>query len=504
MTTRAKAVYVVILILAALAAYWFGSRRPLHSDAGGAASGQVSGDKKVLYWYDPMVPNTHFDKPGKSPFMDMQLVPMYDEPKEAKGSVAIDSRTRQNLGIRTARVTQGNIGQSVEAIGYVEPDQRKIAIVQTRIQGWVERLTVGAVNDKVRKGQVLMEVYSPDLMAAQAEYLLASRDAAQAEGQMLAQSARVRLALLGMSEEQIRVLGASRKITERFAYYAPVNGIVSELNVRRGTQVSPGMNALSLVDLSTVWLISEIPESQSPAVRPGSAAEVTFAAYPGRDFAGTVEYIYPEVTQASRSSRVRIQLDNRAALLRPGMYAKVSFKGAAGARAATLVPSEAVIVTGRRKVVIVADGDRNFKPVEVSTGAESGGNTEILAGLAPGQTVVTSGQFLLDSESNTRSGLDRLESGASDDMAAMRGGKDAPKAKVHSTRGLVKAIDAAAGKVTVTHEPVAALKWPSMTMGFSVRDPKLISQVKPGQRIVFEFEDAGNGDFLITALRPAD
>ena len=502
MTTRAKGVYAVLLALVALGAYWLGSRSAGPSEADGSATSQASSDKKILYWYDPMVPNTHFDKPGKSPFMDMQLVPMYDEPDQAKGSIAIDSRVRQNLGIRTARVTQGGIGQSVETIGYVEPDQRKIAIVQTRVQGWVERLAVGAVNDNVRKGQVLMEVYSPDLMAAQAEYLLASRDAAQADGQMLAQSARVRLAVLGMSEEQIRVLGTSRKLTQRFAYYAPVNGIVSELNVRRGTQVSPGMNALSLVDLSTVWLIAEIPESQGPAVRAGSAATLTFAAYPGRDFSGTVGYIYPEVTQASRSLRVRIRLDNKAGLLRPGMYAGVKFSGAAQAKA-TIVPSEAVIATGRRKVVIVVGPDGSFKPVDVRTGAESGGSTEILAGLSPGQTVVTSGQFLLDSESNMRSGLGRLESGDQDDAGGVQTGDGGLTSGAYSTRGVIKAIDAAAGKITVTHEPIAALKWPAMTMGFTARDPKLLAQVKPGQQIVFEFEDAGNGNFLITALQPA-
>lgn len=501
MTTKEKGIYAVILALVALGAYWLGNRSADSSVPNNGAASQVSSDKKVLYWYDPMVPNTHFDKPGKSPFMDMQLVPMYDEPDQTKGSVAIDSRTRQSLGIRTARVIQGSIGQTVETIGYVEPDQRKIAIVQTRIQGWVERLAVGAVNDKVRRGQVVMEVYSPDLMAAQAEYLLASRDAAQADGQMLAQAARVRLALLGMSEEQIRVLGSSRKINQRFAYYAPVNGIVSELNVRRGTQVSPGMNALSLIDLSTVWLIAEIPESHGAAVRTGSSAELTFAAYPGRKFSGTVEYIYPEVTQASRSLRVRIQLDNGAGLLRPGMYANVKFSGAAQARA-TVVPSEAVIATGRRKVVIVVGADGNFKPVDVRTGAESGGNTEILAGLSPGQTVVTSGQFLLDSESNMRSALGRLEAGDRDDIGRAQPSAGDIKADAFSARGVVKSVDAAAAKITVAHEPIAALKWPEMTMGFSVRDPKLLAKIKPGQQVVFEFEDAGNGNFLITALQP--
>lgn len=498
MTKRALGIYAFILVAVGFGAYWFGqkSTKSLPSEQGGQQ--HASSDKKILYWYDPMVPNTHFDKPGKSPFMDMQLVPMYDAPAQMQGSVAIDSRTRQNLGIRTARVRSGNVAQNVETIGYVEPDQRKIAIVQTRIQGWVERLAVGTVNDKVRKGQVLMEIYSPDLMAAQAEYLLASRDAAQAEGQMLAQSARVRLGLLGMSEEQIRELGVSRRITRLFSYYAPVNGIVSELNVRRGGQVSPGMNAMSLVDLSTVWLIAEIPESQGAAVGSGAAAEVKFAAYPSKDFTGSVEYIYPEVTQTSRTLRVRIQLDNRAGLLRPGMYANVKFSGAATSDAA-VVPSEAIIATGQRKVVIVVDAEGNFKPVEVLTGAESGGNTEVVKGLSPGQTVVTSGQFLLDSESNMRAGLQRLEAG---DAAEPPRDAATQKPSVHSTRGIVKAVDPT-GSVSITHEPIAALKWPAMTMSFLVDDKRLLSRLQAGQQIIFDFEDKGEGKFAITAIRPA-
>lgn len=494
MNKRPLVLFGVIIVAVALAAYWFGSKSGgVLSSSGESAAANQKNDKKILYWYDPMVPNTHFDKPGKSPFMDMQMVPMYDEPNRAQGAIEIDPRMRQNLGIRTAAVTSGAIEQRIESVGYVEADQRKIAIVQTRVQGWVERLAVAAVNDSVQKGQVLMEVYSPELLAAQAEYLLASRDAARPDGQMLAQAARSRLAVLGMTEEQIRQLGVAGRASRRFAYLAPISGAVTELTVRPGSQVSPGTNALSLVDLSSVWVIAEIPETLGAWVRPGIPAEIRLAAYPQRRFTGSVEYVYPEVTQTSRSLRARIRLDNRDAVLKPGMYANVVISAAP--RGDKLqIPSEAVIATGTRKVVIVVEADGSFRPADVKTGNESGGLVEVLEGLKLDQRVVTSGQFLLDSESNMRAGLARLEPAES----STPGG--APT--TYTTRGQIKEIDPAAGIIIVAHEPVPALKWGAMTMGFSVADKKLLEQSRPGQQIEFDFTDKGNGSFAVTAIRP--
>lgn len=501
MTKRALVILSLVIVAVALSAYWLGRRSASSMPAAGAnATKNPASDKKILYWYDPMVPNTHFEQPGKSPFMDMQLVPMYDEPNRAQGSIAIDSRTRQNLGIRTAPVTIGNSAQRIETVGYVEPDQRKIAIVQTRVEGWVERLAVATVNDSVRKGQVLMEIYSPDLVAAQAEYLLTTRDA-ESDGQMLEQSSRSKLAVLGMTAEQIRQLGASRKVKRRFVYSAPVSGVVTELNVRLGSQVSPGMNALSLVDLSSIWVIAELPETQGAWIRPGVPAEVMLSAYPNRKFAGSVEYVYPAVTPTSRSLRARIRLDNGDGILKPGMYATVAISGPQG-RNALLIPSEAVIATGRRKVVIVVEADGGFRSASVTTGAENGGNTEILTGLTLGQRVVTSGQFLLDSESNLRSGLQRLDPAEDAALIEPKATASGKKSLVHTTRGEVKAIDVASSSITFAHEPVATLNWPAMTMGFSVTDKKLLQQSKPGQQVEFDFTEKGDGKFVVNAIRP--
>lgn len=485
---------LLIIVLVVGLAFWLGRRSVQTMPAQSPAASTASGEKKVLYWYDPMVPNTRFDKPGKSPFMDMQLVPMYDEPANDRAAVTVDSRTRQNLGIRTALVTSGDVAQRVEGVGYVEPDQQRIAVIQTRAQGWVERLGVTAVNDSVRKGQVLMEVYSPDLVAAQAEYLLAARHDDGSQAQLLVEAARNKLALLGLPRARIDTLRRTQKITRRIAYYAPIDGVVSELNVRTGSQVGLGMTAMSLTDLASVWVVAEIPEAQASRLRPGTTVTAKFAAYPQREFRGSIEYVYPQVSQASRTVRSRTRFTNPSGLLKPGMYANVTLSDPAPAQA-TLVPSEAVIMTGKRKVVILAEPNGAFRPVEVQTGAESGESTQILSGLMPGQRVVTSGQFLLDSESNMRLGLERLDEGA----AATDGKQETVR---YTTRGEVKQIDRAAGSITLAHEPVPALKWPSMTMAFSASERALEAEVKPGQRVEFDFKLNDSGSYTVTTIRP--
>lgn len=489
----------LLMLVVAAVAFWLGRESgDSASDTQSMPAATPGGDKKVLYWYDPMVPNTRFDKPGKSPFMDMQLVPMYDEPAQQKNAVAIDSRTRQNLGIRTALVSSGRFAQNVDAVGYIEPDQNGIAVIQTRVPGWVERLGVGAVNDSVRKGQMVMEIYSPDLVAAQAEYLLAARHANSGEGQLLMQAARTKLAALGFSATQIQTLARTQKAARSIAYHAPVRGVVSELNVRRGSQVTPGMTAMSLTDLSHVWVVVEIPESQAASIRPGTTVTASFAAYPRAEFSGKLEHIYPQVTQSSRSLRARARLNNPDGRLKPGMYANVVLASAAE-RQTVWVPSEAVIATGTRKVVILAEADGTFRSVTVNTGAENGENTEIISGLVPGQRVVTSGQFLLDSESNMRLGLQRLETPQEEAKP-----QDAQTDSTYTTRGQVKGVDRSSGSVTFAHEAVPDLRWPAMTMTFTVTNKSLLDALKPEQRVEFDFAENDSGGYSVSAVRPVD
>jgi Cu(I)/Ag(I) efflux system membrane fusion protein len=365
-------------------------------------------ERKVLYWYDPMRPEVKFDKPGKSPFMDMQLMPKYAD--EAPGAgVSIDPRMAQNLGVRTAAAEAGTFWRRVDTAGSVQADERRIVSVQSRVSGWIERLHVRAVNDPVARGQALAEIYAPDLLAAQEEYLLlvTQQDASEQDRQ-LAQAARQRLSLLGLSETQIERIRASGKAQRSLDVYAPIGGIVQELGVREGAQVNPGMSMFTLVDLSSVWVIAEVPEDQLAWIGTGRSAKVRIGAYPGEEFDGRVDFIYPGVNPETRTVRARLSVSNAALKLKPAMLAEVTIFGGPK-RQVLLVPTEAVIRTGTRSLVIVSDGPGKFRAVPVKLGMEGSGKTEVVSGLEAGEQVVVSGQFLLDSEANLRAGLSRLE-----------------------------------------------------------------------------------------------
>ena len=406
MSYRTMLLILIALIAAAGAGYYARTPAPASKPP---ASATAPKERKILYWYDPMVPASHFDKPGPSPFMDMELVPKYADEEGSAGGMAIDPRMVQNLGVRTAAVATGSLERRITTVGYVRPDEHRIEVVQPRAAGWVEKLYVRAVNDPVRRGQLLLELYAPDILAAQEEYLLAVK-AAQRDpaDRALEQAALRRLSLLGLSDGQIRVLAASGKASRRVAVYATSDGVVSELGVREGMAVTPGTPMFSLLDLSSVWVTAEIPEAQAGWVAPGAAVEIAVPALPGRVIKGRVEYIYPQLDGTTRTLQVRVRLPNPGLKLKPGMYARVRIQSGE-AKQAVLVPSEAVISTGTRSVAIVAEGGGRFAAVEVKTGDEADGRTEILEGLAAGQTVVVSGQFLIDSEASLRGTLQRLQ-----------------------------------------------------------------------------------------------
>ena len=367
-------------------------------------SAQTGG--KTLYWYDPMHPTEHFDKPGKSPFMDMQLVPRLageQASTAAAGSVQVDPRIVQNLGVRLAPVERGRLARLVDSVGLVSVDEHRIQAVQVRASGWVEQLAVRAVGDSVRRGQLLAAVYSPDLLAAQDELLVAvgSGDAG------LLEAARSRLSLLGMSDTQIGHVEKTRKAERRVSYFAPFDGYVMDLGVRQGAAAAVDTTLFQLAELNTVWINAEVPETQAAWLKVGDRAEATVPALPGERFPARIDYIYPELTTATRTLRVRLVVENPRRSLRPGMYAAVHLVGAPR-EDALVVPSEAVIKTGTRSVVIVADDTNHFHPALVQVGAEYAGNSEILEGLVAGQKVVASGQFLIDSEASLRGAFESL------------------------------------------------------------------------------------------------
>ena len=381
-----------------------------------AASAQKAGDvdaktgKKVLYWHDPMVPGQKFDKPGKSPFMDMQLVPVYADNGGDETAVAISPRMQQNLGVRTAEVKSGSLTSTVEAVGSVAYNERDVAVVQARSNGFLERLHVRAPLDPVRKGQPLAELYVPDWVAAQEEYLTATRISAQSDSKSLAglaDAARQRMRLAGMSDAQIAAVEAGGKVQARFTITAPIAGVIGELTAREGMTVMAGAPLFRINGLSTVWVNAELPEVAAAQVRPGNPVEARTPAVSGTVFKGKVSAILPEVNPATRTIKARIELANPGGQLVPGMFATVSFAPAAR-KDVLLVPTEAVIQTGKRSVVVVAQGEGKFAPVDVEVGVDSNGQTEIRKGLQAGQKVVISGQFLVDSEANLKASTTRM------------------------------------------------------------------------------------------------
>jgi Cu(I)/Ag(I) efflux system membrane fusion protein len=383
--------------------------------------------KRVLYWHDPMVPSSKFDKPGKSPFMDMQLVAVYaDDAPDAVG-VAIDPRLQQNLGVRTAKAVAGPLSSAISAVGSVAYNERDVVLVQARSNGFVEKLFVRAALDRVRKGQPLVELYVPEWIAVQEEYLSAKRlrsdvDALALGG--LADAAAQRMRLAGMSEEQIHAVDVRGEVQSRFTITSPIDGVDSELSAREGMAVAPGTPLFRLNGLATVWVNAEVPESAAAEVRPGNAVQARTPALPGSVFEGRVSAILPEVNATTRTLKARIELANPGSHLVPGMFATIEF-APTSRRDAVLVPSEAVIRTGKRTVVILAQEQGRFAPVEVETGIESHGQTEIRKGMRAGDSVVISGQFLIDSEANLKAAITRMgkmpADGTNDTRAALTG-----------------------------------------------------------------------------------
>jgi Cu(I)/Ag(I) efflux system membrane fusion protein len=362
--------------------------------------------KRILYWHDPMVPGQRFDHPGKSPFMEMPLVPVLEGGTEG-GTVAISPRLQQNLGVRLAEVSRGRLQSEITANATVVYDERDMALVQARATGFVERLRVRATLDTVHQGEALADLYVPDWVAAQVEYL-AVRDLRSPGAADLAEGARQRLRLAGMPEDLIRKLEKTGTPQSRFTLTAPISGVVTELMAREGMTVTTGSPLFRINGLSTVWVNAEVPETLGRDIRQGDPVKAQTAALPGALFEGSVGTVLPAVNLATRTITARIALSNPKLQLLPGMFVTVRF-APTGNQEVLLVPSEAVIETGTRRVVMVSEGEGRFRPVNVETGGQDGALIEIRSGLTLGQKVVVSGQFLIDSEASLKATEARLQ-----------------------------------------------------------------------------------------------
>ncbi len=377
-------------------------------------------ERKIKYWVSPMDPGYVRDKPGKAP-CGMDMVPVYEEEggaAAAPGAIAVSPTTIQSMGVRTAKVEVRPLSHDTWTVGLVTFNERNLAVVNTKVSGWVERLYINATGDPVRKGQTLLSIYSPDLVSAQDEYLLALRNLKNlekappelAEGaRRLMEASRRRLEYFDISAAQIETLKNTGQVKKHLALASPVKGIVTKRMVTQGQMVQAGMPLLEVADLSTIWVDADIYQYELPWIKVGQKVEMNLSYMPGETFAGQIDYIYPFLKEASRTVRVRLRFPNPQLKLKPEMFSQVQIKSPM-TRDTVVVPTEAVLDTGLKQHVFIALGGGKFEPREVKLGVYGDGNNyrEVLSGLKGGEEVVTSAQFLLDSESRFREAVQMM------------------------------------------------------------------------------------------------
>lgn len=480
----ASAVSLLLVGAALYGAYRFGVTRGVQQPASPSAAANAESapkpddtdpktGKRILYWHDPMVPGQRFDKPGKSPFMDMQLVPVYadGDGDGDGGGIKVDSHITQNLGVRTAEVRAGQLGAVLEAPGNVAIDERSVQVIQARTNAFVQHVAVRATLDPVRRGQALVTLYSPDWVAAQEEFLAVSRLPANGQADLRG-AAKARMLQVGMTPGQVSAVERSGQLQPDLGIVSPLDGVATEVGVRDGMSVSPGMTLFRLADLGQVWVIAEVPEGQARTIAPGMAVRVS-AAGTSEPLTGKVDAVLPGVNQATRTIKVRIILPNKGRRLLPGMFATVRFDSGEQ-KDALLIPLESVIRTGQRSIVMVDGGKAGFVATEIKTGREAAGMVEVLDGVKAGQRIVTSGQFLIDSEASLRGTTERMTS--------------APVAPAieHEGVGRIEAVNGA-NSLTISHEPIESAHWGAMTMDFAAPPGGMPKGFKPGDRVRFRF-----------------
>ena len=449
-----------------------------------------NGEREILYWVAPMDPNYRRDKPGKSP-MGMDLVPVYADGNGGDGSsVTIAPEVVQNLGVRTAVAERTRLWRGIDTVGYVDYDESRVSHIHLRTEGWIENLAVESEGDRVSKGQRLFDLYSPELVNAQEEFIQALKMGNQA----LTRASRSRLRALGVPDSQIGQLEKSRKSGQTIPVYAPQDGVVATLTVREGMFVRPADIIMSLADLSSVWLLAEIFERQADWVEVGQPAEVRLPFSPGRIWEGQVEYIYPSLDPGTRTLKARLRFANPDEALKPNMYANVIIYGGPK-NDIVAIPAEALIRTGREERVVVARGEGRFQSRRVRAGMESGEWVEILEGIEPGDDIVVSGQFLIDSEASLKASMRRMTD--TDDDAAEQAARRA------TAYGIIRALKPGDRALNVEHEPVPELDWPAMQMDLRLDDAVSLDGLEAGDEIAMELVEYDDG-FRIRALRKLD
>lgn len=424
-----------------------------------------------LYWVAPMDPNFRRDGPGKSP-MGMDLIPVYQEDTNAnaeQGRIYIAPNVVNNLGVRTAAVVRKSMQTPITTLGYVQYDQDQMRHIHTRVDGWLEKLYVKAAGDPVKQGEPLYKLYSPQLVNAQEELVVALKR----NNTPLIEAAKHRLKALHLSEPFIERLVSTQKVQQSVTFYSPKSGVVAGLKVREGFYVNPANTLMSIAEINQVWVEAEVFENDVARVQPGLAVVMELDAFAGQQWQGVVDYVYPTLTEKTRTLRARLKFDNPDKKLKPNMFAQVTIMPKAK-EARLVVPREAVIRTGTQDRVVLAFDNGEFKSVAVTLGQVSAEEVEIVSGLLQGDTVVTSAQFLIDSESSKTS-----------DFTRMKAMSEYQSARVN---GVVNGIDASNRVINISRGPIEKWGRAAATMDF-VLAPRLdINQLMVGTIIEFTFE----------------
>lgn len=505
---------VMAVALASGAGYWLGQRGG--AQAGTAANASMAGtgtsaakaEKKLLYYRNPMgLPDTS-PVPKKDP-MGMDYLAVYeggaDEAALAPNQLKISAEKIQKLGVRTELAELRSLDRTVRAAGRVEPDERRLFTIAPKFEGYVERLHVNVTGQVVNKGQALFEVYSPELVSAQREYALAAQGAeavkaADSETQsglkQLTESSLQRLKNWDISDEQVKLLAKTGATQRTLTVRSPASGIVMEKKVVQGMRFMPGEALFQVANLSAVWVVADVFEQDIGLIKAGAKVKVRINAYPDKEFSGSVSYVYPTLKAETRTVPVRVELANPGLLLKPGMFAQLEMAVSAKAKVVT-VPLAAVIDSGTRQIVLLSHGDGRFEPREVKLGTRSDSHVEVLDGVKAGDSVVSAANFLIDAESNLKAAV----GGFADAGKAPAASAPAAKTTGHRAEGTVDSIDLKDGTLSVTHGPVASLKWPAMTMDFKVANTALLKALKPGVKIEFEFVERAPGEWVITSVK---
>jgi membrane fusion protein, copper/silver efflux system len=464
----------------------------IYMDKKVSTGGQDDAVSKIepLHWVAPMDPNYKRDKPGKSP-MGMDLIPVYADGEASSdsgpGTIRIAPEVVNNLGVRTASAQSRPLHTMIRTVGYVQYDQDRLIHIHPRVQGWVETLHVKAAGDPVAKGQPLYELYSPGLVNAQEELLLALN---RKNGRLI-QAAEDRLRALQLSTDVIGELRQTGEVQQTVTFYAPQAGVVDNLNIREGFFVQPGTTLMSIGSLEDVWVEAEVFERQATLVTVGMPVTMTLEYLPGRNWRGKVDYVYPSLDEKTRTLRVRLRFKNPDGVLQPNMFAQVVLHGT-DQRNTLIVPREAVIRTGSQDRVVLSLGEGRFKSIDVKLGRLDEKEAEILEGLEEGETVVTSAHFLLDSESSKTSDFKRMEPGI---------GEQPESVWVQST---ITGSMSGHRMITARHDAIPEWEWPSMSMDFLVDESLDFQALEPGLTLHLELTRQNDDQVNITNMHIPD